>query len=89
MSFWRDFAFCFVLLFVLTGCASTLPVAVSGNGSCHPAADLPVKKVMKRVPETTTLMEDLWALLAAERKAHADDIRDYNSLYTTCVKGDK
>ena len=82
--------FSFVLVLMLTGCASTPPVAISGNGNCHPAADLPAHKVMKKVPEQATLLEDLWGLFASERKDHAADIRDYNSLYDTCVgKGTK
>lgn len=76
--------FCAVLL---AGCAHTTTVPISGNGTCHPSQDLPSHKTIKKVPETDTQLEDLWALMAQERKAHGDDVRDYNSLYSTCVKG--
>lgn len=82
--FVRTFLFAFVLALVLSGCAS-VPLVVSGNGSCHPSADLPSHKALKKVPEETTLLEDLWGLLLNERKDHARDVRDYNSLYDQCV----
>jgi hypothetical protein len=69
----------------LSACATTAPAVVTGNGGCHPSQDLPAHKVMKKVPEVVTPLEDLWALLGLERKDHAGDIRDYNSLYDQCV----
>ena len=77
--------FCAVLL---AGCAHTTTVPISGNGTCLPSQDLPATKTIKKVPEADTQLEDLWALLAQERKDHATDIRDYNSLFNQCV-GDK
>lgn len=71
------------------GCASApvLPavVQVQGNGHCNPSVDLPVKKTMKKLNPVDTFMEDVFGLLASERHDHASDIRDYNSLYKTCV----
>jgi hypothetical protein len=75
-------------LALLGGCAGTpTPVQIEGNGFCHPAQDLPAHKAVAPVPETATAMDDLYALLASERKQHAADDRDYNSLYSTCVGG--
>jgi hypothetical protein len=71
--------------FNLSGCAADPAVQVQGNGYCHPAQDLPAHKVVAPVPETATAMDDLYALLAAERKTHAADDRDYNSLFAACV----
>lgn len=71
---------------LLTGCAATGPSStIGGNGSCHPSQDLPAKKTMQKVPEADTQLEDFWALFAKERKDHAVDIKDYNSLYSQCV----
>ena len=69
----------------LSACAATPAVQVQGNGFCHPAQDLPAHKAVTPVPEVPTAMDDLYGLLAAERKSHAADDRDYNSLYTACV----
>ena len=74
----------------VVGCASAPPPVVTqvqGNGFCHPSVDLPAEKHMTKVPATDTFMEDVFGLLLDERKAHADDQRDYNSLYQTCVMG--
>ncbi|MBI1313676.1 hypothetical protein GC176_20480 [bacterium] len=79
-----------VLAAGLAGCATTpppVPVVVTGNGHCQPAADLPAHKTMKKVPEVETFMENLYAMFLGERKDHAKDIADYNSLYDTCVGG--
>lgn len=73
---------------LLAGCATSQPANISGNGGCRPSQDLPATKVMKKVPEAETSLEDLWALFARERKDHGADVRDYNSLYKQCV-GDK
>lgn len=75
------------LLFCLAGCATAPPdtIVVSGNGHCKPAQDLPSHKKVLPVPEVDTAAEDVWVLLATERKQHAADDRDYNSLYDTCV----
>jgi hypothetical protein len=70
------------LLLLLGGCASPASVLMSG---CHPSTDLPSVKTIKKVPEAETSFEDLFKLFAQERKAHGDDIRDYNSLYQECV----
>ena len=72
---------------LLAGCASAPVSQVQGNGYCHPAQDLPSHKAVQPAPEADTPMDDLYALLAAERQAHAADDRDYNSLYSTCVGG--
>lgn len=74
-----------IMALALAGCATSPPQLVSGNGSCHPSVDLPAHKTMKKVPEQDVLLEDLWALLLGERKDHAKDIDDYNSLYSECV----
>lgn len=75
-------------LAVSLAACSTAPVSqVQGNGYCRPAQDLPAHKAVQPVPEADTAMDDLYALLAAERQAHAVDDRDYNSLYSTCVGG--
>lgn len=87
----RIFAAAFVFTLVLTGCAApqvSIPGA-TGNGLCHPSQDLPAHKTIKKVPEQNTLLEDLYALFASERKDHATDVRDYNSLYSQCVDGVK
>lgn len=77
---------CLCLLLAIGGCADVPTVVpVHENGFCHPSQDLPAHKTMKKVPEQTTLLEDLYGLLALERKDHAGDIRDYNSLYEQCV----
>jgi hypothetical protein len=60
-------------------------IVVTGNQACHPAQDLPAEKSMKKVPEKATAMEDLYALFAQERSAHAQDDRDYNALWAQCV----
>lgn len=52
---------------------------------CTPSSDLPARKEMKKVPETATGIEHLYDLLVDERRDHAADIRDYNSLYSQCV----
>ena len=73
---------------LLYGCAGSVPpppVIVSGNGHCHPSQDLTAPKTMSKVPEQDTAAEDLWGLFLQERKAHAADQRDYNSLYSQCV----
>lgn len=64
------------------GCASPAQVVSSG---CHPSTDLPSVKVIKKVPEADTSIEDLFKLFAQERKDHGQDVRDYNSLYKECV----
>lgn len=69
----------------VASCASTPTVLTGGNGTCHPSQDLVAHKTMKKVPEAETSLEDLWGLLASERKDHAQDDRDYNSLYDQCV----
>ena len=69
-------------LLLLGGCASIVPASV---GTCHPSTDLPAVKTIKKVPEAETSFEDLFKLFAQERKAHGDDVRDYNSLYKECV----
>lgn len=73
--------------FALSGCATAPVVQTQGNGFCHPAQDLPTHKAVSPVPEADTKMDDLFALLATERKQHAQDDRDYNSLYRQCVAG--
>lgn len=73
---------------LVSGCALSPPsstVVVAGNGACHPSQDLPTKKTMKKVPEVVTPLQDLFNLFASERKDHATDVRDYNSLYEQCV----
>jgi len=72
---------------ILAACSTThdMPTIVSGNGQCHPSQDLPAKKTMNKVPEQDTAAEDLWGLFLQERKDHAADQRDYNSLYDQCV----
>ena len=79
------------LMLSVAGCASTpavpAAVVVEGNGKCHPASDLPAHKTMKKVPEADTTLDALFALLLGERKDHAKDVQDYNSLYDTCVNG--
>lgn len=77
------FAVC-VLAVVLTGCA-TPAVPTSGNHQCHPSADLPAHKTMKKLPETDQQFADLFSLFAEERRQHAQDDRDYNSLHDQCV----
>lgn len=77
---------------VLGGCASTpdpLPAAVlvEGNGNCRPPSDLPPKKTMKKVPAVEATIQKLYDLLLGERKDHAKDVQDYNSLYEICVNG--
>lgn len=75
----------------LCGCATVPPpappIVVAGNGHCHPASDLPAHKTLQALPEVETFMDDLFGLFLKDRKAHADDIADYNSLYETCVNG--
>lgn len=76
---------------LLTACvnAPPPPIVVSGNGKCHPSADLPAHKELKKVPVIDTAIDTLFDLLGMERKDHAADDRDYNSLYDQCVdKGD-
>ncbi len=69
----------------LAGCASAPVSQVQGNGYCHPAQDLPAHKAVALLPEKQVGMDDLFGYLAAERKQHAADDRDYNSLYSICV----
>lgn len=74
-----------VLLFLLllTGCqtiTSFLPPQ-----PCKPAADLPAEKHLARVPEVETSNQAFFDLLLQERKTHAQDDQDYNSLYAQCV----
>jgi hypothetical protein len=69
----------------LSACAAPAPVQIEGNGYCHPSQDLPAHKAVKLLPELDTRMDDLFGFLAAERKDHAADDRDYNSLYAQCV----
>lgn len=78
-----------ILSTAIAGCAAPPAQIVGGNGSCHPSQDLPTKKTMQKVPEADTQLEDFWALFAKERKDHAVDQRDYNSLFQQCVLGDK
>lgn len=70
------------VVLLLGGCSTVSPVSV---GPCHPSTDLPAVKTIKKVPEAETSFEDLFKLFAQERKAHGDDVRDYNSLYKECV----
>lgn len=77
----------FVLALCLSACAEApLTVPVSGNGQCHPSQALPSHKAVAPVDESQD-----WSLLTMfhalvdERKNHADDDRDYNTLYGECV----
>ncbi len=80
------FVYILATAIVLAGCASAPPVSqIQGNGYCHPSQDLPAHKAVKKLPETVTGMDELFGLFAAERKDHAADDRDYNSLYSQCV----
>lgn len=77
-----------VLVVVLSGCASVPVVAtVSGNGSCRPAQDLPATKALEKAPEQDMLFEDFFGWVVLQRQKQAQDIRDYNSLYSLCVLG--
>lgn len=61
-------------------------VQVSGNGSCHPSQTLPAHKAV--APLNEGLAYDLLTVFNAlvdERKTHAADDRDYNTLYGECV----
>ena len=69
---------------VLAACAST-PALITGNGTCQPSQDLPAEKVIQKLPEQATLFEEFYHLFARERKDHAKDVEDYNSLYSQCV----
>lgn len=77
--------FILIGLLLLAGCSTPTPVVISGNGQCHPSQDLPSHKDMKKVPEANISLEDFFGLFANERKDHASDIRDYNSLFDQCV----
>jgi hypothetical protein len=75
-----------VTVLLLAGCADNPdPLVVSGNGKCHPSADLPAHKELSKVPVADTAIDTLFDLLGMERKDHAADDRDYNSLYDQCV----
>lgn len=81
----------FVLLALsCAGCASVPPpppVTVSGNGNCHPSDDLPPSKTVPAAPEADTTLTAFLQWVIGERKAHGQDVRDYNSLYRECVNG--
>jgi len=72
---------------LLTGCVTTPPpsVLVSGNGACLPSQSLPSHKAVAAVPASDTQIDPLYDLLVDERKAHGDDVRDYNTLWDECV----
>lgn len=76
-----------VLALFLSACAGVPEtVPISGNGQCHPSQALPSHKAVAPVNEGLTW--DILALFHAlvdERKTHADDDRDYNTLYGECV----
>lgn len=65
---------------LISGCTTTVIMA------CTPSSDLPAVKVMKKTPEAVTSIEGLFGVLVDERKDHAADVRDYNSLYAQCVQ---
>lgn len=75
-----------LIIILVAGCASAPQVPLTANGTCHPSQDLPVHKVIKKVPEQPTLFEDLYNLFLAERADHAKDVADYNSLSNECVQ---
>ncbi len=83
----RELAFVALAAFVLAGCASTPPstIVVSGNGKCHPSQALPAHKVVKLIPTKDMQITPLFDTFADERKAHGDDVRDYNTLWNECV----
>jgi hypothetical protein len=53
--------------------------------ACKPAADLPPVKTITPFPEREVPNEEFYVLALQERKDHAKDVQDYNSLYKTCV----
>lgn len=54
---------------------------------CIVSADLPTEKHVAALPEVETGNQTLFGQFLAERKVHAQDDQDYNSLYKTCVMG--
>lgn len=86
MSTRNVFAFVFTLVFFLSGCGTTaVVVPVEGNHHCHPSSDLPAHKSLKPVPEIDQQLGDFFSLFSDERRQHAADDRDYNSLHDQCV----
>lgn len=72
-----------VLALLLGGCqtlTSFLPPQ-----PCKPAVDLPAEKHLAKVPEVDTANDAFYTLFLYERKEHAVDDQDYNSLYSQCV----
>lgn len=85
-------AACALLLFIsatgLASCSTTPKPEIAiqhGNQLCHPSSDLPARKAIKAVPETDTLMGDVYHLFGIERHDHYRDVQDYNKLWTECV----
>lgn len=76
-----------VAFLLLAGCATTPPPAVqiTGNGFCHPSTDLPAHKSVAPVAEQDMTVDQVVEAWIAERKQHATDDRDYNSLFSECV----
>lgn len=76
-----------VLALFLSGCGAVpQTLLVSGNGTCHPAQTLPAHKAV--APLNEGLIYDLLGVFNAlvdERKSHAADDRDYNTLWNECV----
>jgi len=70
---------------MLAACQTARTVTVSLPPQlCKPASDLGIKH-LKRVPEVATGNDQFYSLFLMERADHATDIRDFNSLFRTCV----
>lgn len=54
---------------------------------CIVSPDLPAVKHVDLLPVVETGNQTLYSQFLAERKVHAKDDDDYNSLYKTCVQG--
>jgi hypothetical protein len=79
------FALIALVFLLVTGCqtlTSFLPPQ-----PCQVSPDLPVEKHLVALPEVETGNQTLFGQFLTERKVHAQDDQDYNSLYKTCVLG--
>lgn len=76
-----------VLVLFLAACGGPAETALlSGNGTCHPSQALPSHKAVAPVDESQPWdILRVFRALVDERKSHADDDRDYNTLYRECV----
>jgi hypothetical protein len=72
-----------VLALLLGGCQTVTSFLPPQR--CKPAVDLPAEKHLAKVPEVETGNQAFYDLLLQERRVHAQDDQDYNSLYSQCV----